>query len=663
MLNLGKRVVWVAIGLLVWTIFSLADASWIRRLGFPIYDSLQRQSAPEAGDHAVMLWISEGSIRQVQESTGESWPWRREFFASILDLATELKVPVVHFDLLFDLPSSNGPEDDASFQAAIRRYLKSGGAVVFPGESGVDWRKPHAAIRGDLDEQMKYGAINVPVEDDGYYRRWAPQIVHPKTQEGFAPLGAVGFPIPRETQWLRYPSRTSMKFAEIQDAFFLFGAFHRGEALTAEQLKLRDRLSGRAWFLGVAAAGLYDLRPTPVDQRAPGVIVHYTHYLNALHPDWPLRDARAWEAFTLLIVLAGFSVIAVFFFLRPLPALASGLLIVVGGGWVAMLSLWSLGIWVNPWPLWISALASVTGALGFRFQSEWKELERLAASVESSMSSAMVELIRRGELKLSRFGERRDVAVLFSDLSGFTTLAEQREPAELVEILNLYLDECVELIFEHEGYVDKFIGDAIMALWGAPVVGHLKGPEQALRAALAYADRVDRFNSRATQKFGVPPRLLSARVGLHFGPAIVGHIGSRTRHNYTAIGDTVNLASRLESLGKLYGLDLMVSEEALLVGGELQREFYLVDEVAVKGRTQSVRVYSRRKGLPLASIEAYAVGLELYRAGRWAEAIEKFQTIGPELPPADVLRQRCQLALDQGELKAFDQGVWRHDEK
>lgn len=668
MLNRWKRILWVAVGLGVWAALFSTDASWLRRLGFPIYDSLQRQHAPTASDRAVMLWISEGSIRQVQESTGESWPWRREFFASLLDLATRLKVPKVHFDLLFDLPSANGPDDDASFQAAIRRYVDSGGVVVFPGESGVDWRKPNPAVIGDLDSRIQYGAINVPVEEDGYYRRWTPQVVNPLTKIGFSPLGVVSFPTPAEVQWLRYPTRASMQAVEIQDAFFLFGAFERGETLTPAQENLRAQLSNRAWFLGVAAAGLYDLRPTPVDQRAPGVIVHYTHYLNAAHPEWPLREARPWEVVGILLALTSLAVTAAFHFVRPLPALATSFLIVGGGSWGALQLLWPLGVWLNPWPLWLAALASVSGALAYRFQSEWKQLERLATSVESSMSSAMVKLIRRGELTLSRFGERRDVAVLFSDLSGFTSLAEKREPAELVEILNLYLDECVELIFEHEGYVDKFIGDAIMALWGAPVVGQLRAPEQALRAALAYADRVDRFNARATQKFGVPPKLLSARVGLHFGPAIVGHIGSRTRHNYTAIGDTVNLASRLESLGKHYGVDLLVSEEALVAGGlrqrpELARELYWVDEVAVKGRTQPVRIYSRTKGLPAASVEAYGRGLELYRAGRWAESIKALKGVGPEIAPAEVLRQRCQLALDQGELKAFDRGVWRHDEK
>jgi adenylate cyclase len=305
--------------------------------------------------------------------------------------------------------------------------------------------------------------------------------------------------------------------------------------------------------------------------------------------------------------------------------------------------------------------------LTYRFQTEWRERERLAKSIENSMSTSMVKMIRNGELSLARFGERRTISILFSDLSGFTTLSEQTDPARLVEILNLYLDECVDLVFHHAGYVDKFIGDAIMALWGAPVVGQDDHAKLALRAALEYEAAVTRFNAKAREQYGFEKDLFTARVGLHSGPAIVGNIGSHSRYNYTAIGDSVNLASRLEGLGKYYGLTLLISEEALREAGALESdEVYLVDRVAVKGRSQAVAVYSRTQGYSKESIEHYARAFEHYQDGQWDLATEAL-VHAVDLPPAAILLERCQEAVDRGAIehpnRQLKDGVWHHDEK
>jgi len=221
--------------------------------------------------------------------------------------------------------------------------------------------------------------------------------------------------------------------------------------------------------------------------------------------------------------------------------------------------------------------------------------------------------------------ERRDITVFFSDIADFTTISEQLQPDILSRSLGQYLARLTGIILDSRGIVDKYIGDAIMALWGAPhaLENHAVA---ACRAALLCQQAVAELNVQYKQA-GVPPFI--TRIGLNSGEAIVGNMGYEERLSYTAIGDNVNLASRLEGLNKLYGTNILVSEHTADAVGT-QFALRLVDVVAVKGKSKGVRVYelvgetAAIDSPGLKAVEKSNTAMDLYLQRRWAEALALF---------------------------------------
>ena len=269
-----------------------------------------------------------------------------------------------------------------------------------------------------------------------------------------------------------------------------------------------------------------------------------------------------------------------------------------------------------------------------------KGLASFAVYVPRDLVRAVLASGQRAELG----GKTKPMTVFFADLAGFTTLSETMEPAKLVELLAGYFDEMSNVIASHHGTIDKFIGDAIMAFWNAPA----DEPDHAVAAcaaALAFQRKLDAMKRADPALAG-----LSARIGLATGDALVGNIGSHHRMNYTVMGDTVNLASRLEGLGKAYGTRILVSEACRRAAGE-RVVMRVVDVVAVKGKKQGVRVYE-----PLAlaadaddpartAAQLSERALEAYLARRWQEAATLWGELAAVLPgdaASAALRARCE---------------------
>jgi len=268
------------------------------------------------------------------------------------------------------------------------------------------------------------------------------------------------------------------------------------------------------------------------------------------------------------------------------------------------------------------------------------------------------ELIRNPE-KAAPGGERRELTVLFSDLVGFTSLSEELSPEAMVDLLNDYFERATEVLGLHGATLDKFIGDAIMCFWNAPLPQE-DHAARACRTALGLLAVVDllapEFQARGVKH-------LDCRIGVNTGPGVVGNIGSRAAQDYTVIGDTVNLASRLEGAAKAYGVRILVSEETVVAarGVVLARE---LDLLRVKGRQLPVRVHEL-VGLagtpPPAHLARFAEGLTLYRARRFAEAREAFLA-SPEDPPSRVFAARCETWMNQPPPKDWD-GVFSLETK
>ncbi|MBN2126317.1 MAG: Cache 3/Cache 2 fusion domain-containing protein [Deltaproteobacteria bacterium] len=311
-------------------------------------------------------------------------------------------------------------------------------------------------------------------------------------------------------------------------------------------------------------------------------------------------------------------------------------------------------------------------------RSRFLEIERMADSFEGMKSGLrsfrkfvpadLVRYLIRSGREAELGAENRELTILFSDIAGFTTISETLRPRELVEQLGEYLEEMSGIIDGHGGTVDKYIGDAIMAFWNAPqdVPDHiLKGCFATLDCLKRLSGMQERWRSR-----GLPP--FHARFGLHTGSALVGNMGSRSRLNYTAIGDSVNLASRLEGVGKYYGVSCIVSE-AVFNPVRDRVVARRLDRIAVKGKREGVFIYeliAYRGEVDAARerfIGRYEEALEAYLARRWVEAETLFdeadRMAGPEGDPCShLIRERCAVYREAPPPDSWD-GIHRLDSK
>jgi adenylate cyclase len=280
------------------------------------------------------------------------------------------------------------------------------------------------------------------------------------------------------------------------------------------------------------------------------------------------------------------------------------------------------------------------------FMRERLERQRIRGMFAMYVPDKVIKVLTENPELMNLGGEERELSILFSDLAGFTPFAESLPPGELVEWLNEYLSEMTDIVLAHDGIIDKYEGDLIMAEFGAP----LADPEHALkacRAALAMQKRLGELRERWRKEGRAA---LHARIGLCTGSVVLGNMGSRAVHDYTVIGDAVNLASRLEGANKVFGSEIMISETTY----EQAREGIVcreLDLLRVKGKRRAVTVYElvAMRDDPVDALrdrvfEAFDDGLEAYRSRRWREAGLRFAAaldIDPEDGPSRAYLDRA----------------------
>jgi class 3 adenylate cyclase/HAMP domain-containing protein len=275
-----------------------------------------------------------------------------------------------------------------------------------------------------------------------------------------------------------------------------------------------------------------------------------------------------------------------------------------------------------------------------------KEREFIKKTFKRYVAASIVDELIKDPSKAHLGGERKDLSIFFSDLSGFTTLSEHYPPHALVALLNEYLGAMTDAIFAQEGTLDKYIGDAIVAFWGAPI-GRQDDALRACRTALANLDKLAQLWLDWDRR-GLPR--LDVRIGIHTGPVVVGNIGSDVQMNYTVVGDTANTSSRLEGANKVYGTRILIGERTRRDAGDaiVARE---IDLIAVKGKTDSVRIFElvglKNEVVPqrLEGIHAFEAALAWYRGRRWDEAEAGFRRaiaiLGTD-PPSVVFLKRIE---------------------
>jgi adenylate cyclase len=408
-------------------------------------------------------------------------------------------------------------------------------------------------------------------------------------------------------------------------------------------------LKDKIVLVGATAVGIYDLRVTPFSGTFPGVEIQATAMDNLLHGDF-ISTPPLGLAFMLLILVA----LAILLGL-VLPRLSAVLSFVFT--LIVLVSYVGLNYYLfsrqglqldlfYPQALIVLVFLGVTS---HRFLAEEEERKRIRKAFESYVAPTVVQEMLKHPEQLRLGGERREITILFTDIRGFTTMSEKLDPEALVTLLHDFLNPMSNIIINQGGTIDKYMGDAIMALFGAPLA-QPDHPHLACRAALEMVSGLAALNQEWAAQ-GRPP--LRVGVGVNTGPMAVGNMGSDRLFDYTAIGDNVNLGSRLEGLNKYYGTNILISQTTAAAVGQA---FILrdVDQVRVKGKARAARIYELLgEGEPdpeLARyLELYHRALTLYRQGQFAASQTAFEQV-LEVRPGDAVCQRY-IALIQKHLE------------
>ncbi len=647
----------------------------------------RRLPLPPASPQVVVVTVDQPDLDFFKDQ-GITWPWPRQLYAPIVEFCRQGGARAVIFDILFTEASSYGPEDDQRFAQAMEAagnvalpfflsreekapppgepelLKKAGLAISGPGPRGLPrYRSVVAPIPPLLAAAQALGNVESRPDGDGVYRRlplvtrwqdrWLPALAFAAFQR-FQPHGALAFqdgallrggtPIPLDAQGqfllkFRGPSRSHQRFAA---ANVIQSEARRRRGLAP--IYAPEAFAGKWVLVGLTAPGLMDMKACPVAAVYPGVEVHATVLDNLLQEDF-LKTVSWWGLWAWALILTAAVVLAVLFSPGLAATLAALVFLMALDLALAALSFWA-SWWADPLLPGVTLTLGFALATAYSYATEGRQKLYIRRMFAQYMSETVISHLLAHPEKLKLGGERRRVTLFFSDLAGFTTLSERLPPETVVGLLNDYLSAMTEIILAEEGTVDKFEGDAIMAFWGAPLDQEDQAA-RACRAALAQQAALSELNRRLSAR-GLPP--LQIRMGLHTGEAIVGNLGSQKRFDYTVIGDTVNLASRLEGLNKFYGTAIMASDAAVgEAGGDL--EFRELDLVAVKGREAPVRVF---EALALtgelspemaAARTQFAQGLEQYRRGDFGGAATLFAAAlehAPGDPPSRIFLDRCQ---------------------
>ena len=403
---------------------------------------------------------------------------------------------------------------------------------------------------------------------------------------------------------------------------------------------------GRSLAIAPAVTNVPDHYPTPVGLQTPGVEIHASLFDTlARRRDVrdPMGDGRRLACLLLALALVGGLA------LRPLSP-AAGLAALITAGVALFVFAWWVLTWASPVrvPVLGPALtlsATYAATVSYRYAVGARERRLIRRAFQHYVSPTVVDLLLRDPSRLKLGGEDCDVSVLFTDLEGFTAFSERLGPEQVRARLSEHFTDMVEALLNERATLDKFIGDSVMAYFGAPL-SDAEHAQHACRAALEMQARMRALNARWTAA-GVPR--VRMRVGINTGRVVAGNMGTATVFNYTVIGDTVNLASRLESVNKAYGTGIIVGERTRAEAGE-GFVFRELDAIRVQGRAQPVSIHElvgtigQVASRTIEHVRCYAEGLSRYRTQDWSAAKDAFRSalaLEPNDGPSAVMLKRA----------------------
>jgi len=658
-LGLGAAVAVVVLLLMLTPVMREAEAK--------TYDArAQAFSDTAAADtDIVFIAIDDNSLEVYRDQLGR-WPWPRDVYASILEYVRAGGARLAVFDITFPEPNLADPVSDTIFAEDLAATNLSVLPVTFSAGDSSEaamWERNRAETpdgraliqqsravlaknalgpAGSTDPDMAFayvesvypmfgqaaralGSITFNPDPDGVSRRERLVYEHRGMLYPSLPLAAArvlqpdrfgGTPRVSDDA-VRFPGGTiplhDGKFIirwrgpyllEGASAYRIYPAFHVLNSFNAVQTGRKpdvplDAFRNKIVFIAATAAGAYDLRSTPLAPHDPGVIIHATILDDLLHGDYMRRAPALANAGMVVGAGVAAGLVSAVFGSAVAASLGTLLVLLLFGG-VAVLA-FAAGLWVDMAAPMLSGAAAYAMVMAGSYMTEGREKKRVRDLFGRYVTPDYVKQLADNFENVKLGGARIPLTLLFSDIRGFTSLSERLPAETVIEMLNTYLDRMAEAVFRHGGTLDKFIGDAVMAFWGAPlpVEDHA---QRAVETALDMLQELDELNEGWSET-GAPAQLRIG-IGINTGEAIVGNIGSLARKlDYTAIGDTVNLASRLESQNKEYGTSIIVSEFTVAKLPDLY-ELRPIDQVRVKGKEQAVQIYEllgRKKRAPVSA--------------------------------------------------------------
>jgi len=617
------------------------------------FDSCSRATAYPSliPANGVLVLIDEASLKEVGARYSVRWPWPRALFATLIASLHQAGAKKILMDFEFLEPSEDSMQDDilAAYAAGCRETILGRTQSKTP----IFWPAYFQKQFPQFAVEQRMGFVDFAPDDDGVYRHYP--------MAGSLAEKAVGENFPEGQRQLRWFANLNQfpKEKKLSAAPFVI----LGEQLQTELRKknfddtnptnilpglaslppLDDAVAalvrGKIVFVGANAAGTVDLKATPVGKIEPGVLVHFMAWADAERGDFikPIPDS--------LIAIISLGLVFGIIFAGWKISNASGMmisgatltLVLLVGSFLAFRSNYFFQPALPVGSICFALLASTA----HNFWRENLRKREIQAIFGSYVSKQVVEKLLKNPEAIKLGGEKKELTVFFSDLAGFTDLSEKLSPEELVQVINRYLSQVTDFILDNGGYVDKYIGDAVMGVFGSPepLENHAAA---ACRAAIACRDWME-------TAFRDAPVKLHARIGLNTGPMVVGNVGSERKKNFTVLGDAVNLASRLEAANKQVGTIILIGEdvERMARGGFVTRS---VARLRVKGKLQPNQTYElvceNGKATPaqLEFLTVFNAGYESFMKRDFAAAKENFsrvQLLRPDDPAVEFYLDRA----------------------
>ncbi len=700
----------------------MANSTWSQYISYTsffedrFYDFRMQHTLPKTISKDVML----AAIDDQSLETIGRWPWSRTTWAKFIDKMHHFGAKVLVFDVIFSEPeiACKGESPDIILARSIKNFQKNGTSKIIIPYSTVGGYERHFKELPDImynfiidtkqaegvnllekyikketfpikalqDAEPLLAYIGSTEDPDGIFRHYplvanfdtlyfpsfslsayqaftgdnprfelfnigAPTLI---TQQGSLTLNIWG---EAKIRW--YGGAQNFKVVSIKDIL----------QAPDNDPQMHKALNNKLIFIGSTAFGAHDLRHSPIDPMLPGVFFHMNMTQMLLDGRF-FADKELTAKYSWGMLILGVAIISLVMLLgHAILDLAVVLTILGSFYYIDTYYLIPQGHDNKLFFIFFAITATYSWNTLINFYLASKEKKQIKGTFSRYVAPAIVDQMLANPDKLKVGGEKRNITVFFSDVRDFTTISESLTPTQLSTCLNKYMGVMTDILFESEGTLDKYIGDAIVAYWGAPldIENHAL---KAVKASLEMIEILPEIN-KEFKELGFPE--FRHGIGLNTGDCSVGNMGSDKIFSYTALGDSMNLGARLESLCKYYGVQLNISEFTLAALPAQEREkltYRILDKVRVKGKSEPVTMYEvyhsfHHLMLDPESHHAYLQGFELYQEMKFQAAIEKLQPIADKYPQEKASRiviERCQTYLQNPPPEDWD-GVFTHTTK